>query len=127
MIIAEGEVAILVRPAGPASLNTARTRLAAVMSAQFHNLGMKIPKQGHASWKAGSQFETVVERQKIRDVMQKEPAQVIVRQSPEASVARVEQVQTLKQSPCVGVHHERLMVFGSKQQNAVGCFLPDPG
>ncbi len=69
MIITEYEVAILVRPAGPANLNTTPTRLSAVMSAQFHNLGMKISKQGHASWKAGGQSEAVVERQGVHDVV----------------------------------------------------------
>ena len=90
MVNAEYEVAILVCPAGPTSLNTTRIRLAAVMSAQFYNLGMEVAKQGHASWKAGSQFKAVVERQKCRDVVPEAPTQVIVGQSPEALVAPVE-------------------------------------
>jgi hypothetical protein len=90
MIIAEYEVAILVPPARPASVNTAWPRLAAVMSAQFHNLGMEVAKQGHASWKAGSEFKAVVERQEVRDVVQEEPTKVIVGPSPEALVAPVQ-------------------------------------
>ncbi len=52
---------------------------------------MEIAKQSHASGKAHSQFKAVVERQEARDVVQEEPAQVIVRQSPERRVAPVVQ------------------------------------
>jgi len=119
----------ILRPSsrGSRGLRINADSFAAMVPAQFHNLGVEIAQQGHAPRNAGEPgLEAVVERQKAGDVVQEEPSQVTVRQPPEALVATIPQVQSLKQSPGVSVDHERLMTVGSKQQDAVGCFFPDP-
>ena len=125
MAFAEHEMAGLVGPTGPAALGTPRVGLAAMMPAQFHDLGVKVPQQGHRPRCGGRQRQMLVGRNESADVVEEETPQVFVRAAPEAGILLGKQLQSLKQPPRVFIHDERFVPVRRKQQNAVGRLRAD--
>ena len=121
MGVTEGVVA----PTGPAVRLTPGLRAQAVMLAEFNDLRMKVPKEGHFTRNARWEGKAIIQVHVGKNVLLEESLHRPVGCRPEIFAQLGEERHSAEDPPGVLVHDEG-RVRGCEEEDAVRSLVPDP-